>query len=190
MKNTLAENMLRFGAKNLSEESKRKLAEQGEPVINPNDPKQFQAITVKAPSKLAAGLKGKTFPLDNFMEKQGLATLVMHPNNPNDKGLALTVNSAKFIPGTTDASGNRVSDSVILNVGDGRFVNFDLRVFKDSARLEKLYKTIDGINVRFTDGAVLALDDSTSGGDLQAQLSKRENFDNNSLIKRIQTALV
>ena len=86
-------------------------------------------------------LKGKTFPLDNFMEKQGLATLVMDPNNPNDKGLTLMVNSGKFIPGTTDAAGNRVSDSVILNIGDGRFVNFDLRVFKDSARLEKLYKT-------------------------------------------------
>lgn len=187
MKINLAENLLRFGAKNLSEDSKKKLAEQG--AGTETAPRNIQAITVKAPSKLAAQLKGKTFPLDNFMEKQGLATLVMDPNNPNDKGLTLMVNSGKFIPSTTDAAGNRVSDSVILNIGDGRFVNFDLRVFKDSARLEKLYKTVDGINVKFTDGSVLALDNTTAGGDLKSQLSKRENFDNNALIKQIQTAL-
>ena len=47
MKNTLAENMLRFGAKNLSEESKKKLEEQGQNALdlkNLNLPNKLQPM--------------------------------------------------------------------------------------------------------------------------------------------------
>jgi hypothetical protein len=183
MKNTLAENLLRFGVKNLSEETKQKLVEQGASTTAPVQ--QFAPIKVTGKSKLGLAFKGKTFPLTNFIKQNsGAAELVM---GPNSTPLSLNVANATYMPADPAA---KVGERVVLNIRDnqnGRFVNFDLAVYKNSAAVTKIYHSIDGINAKFPDGTI---DPLQGNQNLTSQLNNRSNFENNTFVKAVQSKLV
>lgn len=179
MKINLAENMLRFGVKNLSADTKKKLAEQEVPAKN------IAPITVSAKSKLGLAFKGKTFPLTNFVKQNsGAAELVM---GPDDTPLTLNVANATYMPADPAA---KVGERVVLNIRDnqnGRFVNFDLSVYKNSAAVTKIYHSIDGINAKWPDGTMMPLQGNKN---LTSQLNNRSNFENNTFVKAVQSKLV